>query len=85
VRSRLMLESGGRAIVAGATTTPRGVNEKTSQLLAMLVDFWICVGADRFVGNAASTLSRNVCYIRRARGKLIDPSDCMFVIRAPIK
>jgi len=38
-------------------------------LLSLLVDFWIAVEAEAFVGNQASTISVIVCAVRVARGK----------------
>eukprot|EP01010_Urceolus_cornutus_P000653 NODE_1170_length_1064_cov_272.241379_g894_i0.p1 GENE.NODE_1170_length_1064_cov_272.241379_g894_i0~~NODE_1170_length_1064_cov_272.241379_g894_i0.p1 ORF type:complete len:303 (-),score=44.58 NODE_1170_length_1064_cov_272.241379_g894_i0:60-968(-) len=38
----------------------------------MVVDFWMLVHAEWFVGNAMSTLSLNVCGVRNARNKSCD-------------
>jgi hypothetical protein len=49
----------------------------------VVLDMWLLVASDRFAGNVASTLSRNVCSLRQARG-LIDPADtidCVLVSR----
>eukprot|EP00755_Sulcionema_specki_P038519 Sspe_Gene.111053::Locus_92250_Transcript_1_3_Confidence_0.500_Length_954::g.111053::m.111053 len=39
---------------------------------AMLIDFWLLVGAEVFVGNQMSTLSVNVCRVRTGYGKHCD-------------
>eukprot|EP00759_Apiculatamorpha_spiralis_P028296 PhF_6_TR30764/c0_g1_i1/m.45311 len=41
----------------------------TLNLLPFFIDFWMAVEAEGFVGNQASTVSVNVCGIRRARGR----------------
>eukprot|EP00668_Euglena_longa_P018483 GGOE01023061.1.p1 GENE.GGOE01023061.1~~GGOE01023061.1.p1 ORF type:complete len:417 (+),score=72.77 GGOE01023061.1:95-1345(+) len=44
---------------------------------AMLLDFWLLVGAKVFVGNAMSTLSMNVCGVRTALGRQCDNMQLM--------
>ena len=43
----------------------------------MVVEFWLCVGAGVFVGNAMSTVSMNVCAVRRAMDKPCANMDYM--------
>ena len=44
----------------------------------LIIDFWLCVEAGIFLGNAMSTMSLNVCSIRRALGKTCANLDYIF-------
>eukprot|EP00993_Chasmostoma_nieuportense_P001388 NODE_2275_length_1225_cov_77.780510_g2163_i0.p1 GENE.NODE_2275_length_1225_cov_77.780510_g2163_i0~~NODE_2275_length_1225_cov_77.780510_g2163_i0.p1 ORF type:complete len:374 (-),score=70.31 NODE_2275_length_1225_cov_77.780510_g2163_i0:39-1160(-) len=47
-------------------------------LHALLIEFWLCVDAEVFVGNSFSTMSLNICAVRRARGKPCANMDPIF-------
>uniref|UniRef100_A0A7S4FHD8 O-fucosyltransferase family protein n=1 Tax=Eutreptiella gymnastica TaxID=73025 RepID=A0A7S4FHD8_9EUGL len=55
--------------IGGITYHAKGFGEPISVIADMLLDMWIFVDAEVFLGNPLSTLSYNVCSIRWAAGK----------------
>jgi hypothetical protein len=76
VRDRLARESDG-VVFAVHTST----HAATSRLANVLVDFWVAVLAQRFVGNVASTMSRNICHVRATIATNPDDVDCVYVTK----